>query len=329
MYGYNIFHDMQADELIKSVRNLQSRQAYLFTGPVGVGRHEVAKLFANALVCTNTASAPCGRCQACIGAKNATNPDIRYIKPEGDKKTVSAEQAREIVADAYIRPFESAKKVYIVDDGAVLNEFAQNCLLKVLEEPPEYVVFIIVAASETVLLQTVLSRCTLVRFPAVSDKTMKEYILKTYPKYEEKAELLTGLASGIPAMIDKIVNDENFSALRKESFTMLAPLMSSEKISAYTVTEFLENNKERAEDIFDFWLSFLRDIMLIQNNSENLIVNIDMQEELKNNSFRINEKHIIIASEQIIRAKSMLRRYVNLHILGLNLSFLIKKRLYK
>lgn len=327
MYGYEIFHDKLLHELIDSVHDGKARQAYLFVGPEGVGKHTAAKLFANALVCENQNSAPCGSCHACIGAKSDTNPDIVFIRPT-DKKTVSAEQARGIVSDAFVKPFESSKKVYIIEDGAVLNEFAQNCLLKILEEPPEYVVFIIVATSESVLLQTVLSRCTLVRFPTVDEERIHEYISKHYPESSDKTALLTKLSGGIPGKIDEILGDPDFSLLREQSLRALSLLFSSRRLSAYSVADFLENNKEKAEQIIDFWQSFLRDIMIIQNCSEKKILNIDMQEQLENLASKMPDNFPIVALEQTFRAKTMLRRYVNLHSLSLNLSFSIKNRLF-
>lgn len=327
MYGYETFHESILKELINTVHNGENRQAYLFVGPEGVGRHEAAKLFAASLVCNNSETSPCGSCQACVGAKSNTNPDIIYVEPK-DKKVISAEQAREIVSDAYIKPFESSKKVYIITDGAKLNDFAQNCLLKVLEEPPEYTVFIIIATSETVLLQTVLSRCTLVRFPAVDKDTVDSFIKTNYPDYISQSDLLYSLSSGTPGNIKKIIDNPDYDILRKESFKMLVPLMSRHKISAYTICEFIENNSENAALIIEFWQSFLRDIMLIQNNSTDLVINRDLQEELKNLSFKMKDNFPIVALEQTILAKTMLDRFVNLHTLALSLSFSIKKRLY-
>ena len=327
MYGYETFHESILKELINTVHNGENRQAYLFVGPEGVGRHEAANLFAASLVCNTPETSPCGSCQACIGAKSHTNPDIIYVEPK-EKKVISAEQAREIVSDAYIKPFESSKKVYIITDGAKLNDFAQNCLLKVLEEPPEYIVFIIIATSETVLLQTVLSRCTIIRFPAVDKNTVNSYIKTNYPDYISQADLLYSLSSGTPGNIKKIIDNPDYDILRSESFKMLVPLMSRHKISAYTICEFMENNSENASLIIEFWQSFLRDIMLIQNNSAELVINKDLQEELKNLSFKMKDNFPIVALEQIISAKTMLDKYVNLHTLALSLSFSIKKRLY-
>ncbi len=327
MYGYETFHDDIIKELVKNVHNGQNRQAYLFVGPDGVGKHEAANLFAASLACSNTEIAPCGKCQACIGAKSRTNPDIVYIEPT-DKKVISAEQARSIVTDAYIKPFESKKKIYIINDGSKLNEFSQNCLLKILEEPPEYVVFIIIATSETVLLQTVLSRCTLVRFPIVNKDALKEFIKSNYPEYIEQSDLLYSLSSGSPGNIRTIIENPDYEDLRKESFKMLVPLMSRHKISAYTICDFIESNADNAELIIDFWQSYLRDIMLIQNGNSKLIINIDMQEDLQNLANKMKDSFPIIALEQTVLAKMMLKRYVNLHNLALSLSFSIKKRLY-
>ena len=327
MYGYEVFHEGILKELINTVHTEKNRQAYLFVGPEGVGRHEAANLFAASLVCNNTESSPCGTCQACIGAKNRTNPDIIYIEPT-DKKVISAEQARQIVSDAYVKPFESQKKVYIINDASKLNEFAQNCLLKILEEPPEYVVFIIISTTESVLLQTVLSRCTIVRFPTVDKITVNKYIKDNYPDYINQSDLLYSLSAGAPEGIKKIIENPDYDTLRKESFKMLVPLLSRHKISAYAVCEFMENNSENAELIIDFWQSFLRDIIIVQNNSNNLICNNDMVEEIKNLAFKLNYKVPIVALEQTIIAREMLLRYVNLHTLSLSLSFSIKNQLY-
>lgn len=327
MYGYDIFHEKIMKNLIDTIHNGESSHAYLFIGPEGVGKSKAARLFSAALTCVSPNSAPCGTCHACIGAKSGTNPDIIYIKPE-EKKSISVEQTRKIVADAYLKPFESNKKVYIFEDASLLNEFAQNSLLKILEEPPEYITFIILSTGETELLQTVVSRCTLVNFPTVSDKCIEDYIKNTYPDSLSEIKLLTALSSGIPAEVDKIIADPDYSLLREESFKMLAPLLSSHKISAYTVADFLENHKEKADVIISMWQGFLRDISFIKSGWEELVINKDMQKELSSLASRVTERHPIIALEQTIRSRMMLKRNVNLHVLALNLSFSIKKRLY-
>ncbi len=329
MYGYDIFHEDIMQELISNVRSNSSEHAYLFTGPAGIGKRVCARLFANALACVDQNSAPCGKCPACIGAKSNTNPDIIYLVPEEDKKTISVQQARKIVSDAYIKPFESSKKIYIAEDSSLLNEAAQNCLLKILEEPPEYIVFILISVSEEVLLQTILSRCTKIHFPSVSDENIEKYIKTKYPEESGRTKLLTQLAGGVPLVLDNILSDPDYDTLRQASFEKLAPLLSSRKLSAYTICDFLEENKEKADMIMDFWQSFLRDMMILKNASEEYIINVDMQERMKKIAYKMPDNFPIIALEQITIAKMMLKKYVNLHSLGLNLSFSIKNRLYE
>ncbi len=328
MYGYEIFHDNIMSELIKTVHNNTAKQAYLFVGPKGVGKEISAKLFAQSLACINSSSAPCGACAACVGTKSDTNPDVVYIRPT-ENKTVSVKQIREVIADVYVKPFHSAKKVYIIENAKDLLEPAQNSLLKVLEEPPEYAVFIIISESESFLLQTILSRCTVIRFPLVDDEAIYQFIKNNYPEEENRKEILAKLSGGSPKALDEIINNPDFDDLREASLKMLVALVSRHSVSAYQICEFLENNKENVELIFDFWDSFFRDIMCMKNNCENLIMNSDLQEQLKNLSFRMSDEFPVVALEQLILARRMSARDVNLHFLSLHLSFSIKNRLYE
>lgn len=327
MYRYDTFHDELMLELINNVHDGSVHQAYIFEGPEGINILESAKLFAAALTCRNKAIAPCGSCPVCSLSYAGTNPDITFINT-GDKKSIGVEVIRELSTDVYIRPFESENKVYIIEDGAALTNEAQNAMLKILEEPPEYAIFIIIVPSSALLLPTVVSRCSCVRFTPLDEEKMRGYITKKYSDTTENMDFLVRFSQGIPKRADDIINDPDFEPLRQEALKMIVPLLSKHKISAYTVTEFLENNKDRAELIFDLWQSFLRDIMLIQNDAPSFIVNADLNDKLSNLASRLPDICCIIALEQLVKAKIMLKRYVNLHILGLNLSFSIKKSIY-
>lgn len=327
MYRYNTFHDDVCLELIHNVHDRVNHQAYIFEGPPGLNIFESAKLFAAALTCKNRETAPCGACEACNLSYADTNPDIVYINT-GDKKSIGVDKIREISKDVYVKPFESENKVYIIEDGGAMTDEAQNAMLKILEEPPEYAVFIIITTSASMLLPTVLSRCTCVRFPPLSEEKMYRYIKENHSDAEENTDFLVRFSQGIPKAADDIINDPDFEPLRQESFKMLIPLLSKHRISAYTVTEFLENNKDKAELILDLWQSFLRDIMLMQNDAQKLCVNIDMNDELSKLAAKLPDNCCIIALDRIITAKNMLKRYVNLHVLGLKLSFSIKNAIY-
>ena len=327
MYRFDTFNDDIMLELINNIHTGAYHQAYIFEGPEGLNIPESAELFAAALTCRSRKNAPCGNCDVCNLSYAGTNPDIIYINT-GGKKSIGIDRIREISKNVYVRPFESENKIYIIEDAGALTDEAQNAMLKILEEPPEYAVFILIVTSSSILLPTVLSRCSRVRFNPLSEEKMKDYIAAKYPDNTHNIDFIVRFSQGIPKKAEEIMNDPDFESLRKESFNMLIPLLSKHRISAYTVTEFLETNKDRPELIFDLWQSFLRDIMLLQNGAEHLIVNIDMHANIKKLASKLPENYCVTAINCLITAKTMLRRYVNLHALGLNLSFSIKKFIY-
>jgi DNA polymerase-3 subunit delta' len=119
---------------------------------------EFARFIANALVCTGD-NKPCSVCPDCVKAQGKGHPDIYETDGiKGKSKNFTVDAIRLIRDDAFVVPNESDKKIYILKNGHNMNEQAQNAILKILEEPPSYVYFIIVTESKSTMLETVLSR---------------------------------------------------------------------------------------------------------------------------------------------------------------------------
>ena len=133
--------------------------AILIDGDKGTGRHTLARYIAQAAVCGGE-NAPCGECRSCRVAKSGAHPDITFISPEEGKKFINVGQIRTLRAEAFVKPHMSKRRVFVINTAEVMNESAQNAFLKVLEEPPEGVIFILVSLSASELLETVVSRCT-------------------------------------------------------------------------------------------------------------------------------------------------------------------------
>lgn len=322
MYGYDVLHETLAENLIKSVRNRTHSHAYIFEGERGVGSLEAARLFAAAMVCTGN-SPPCGTCAACIMAKAETHPDISFVKPSETKKNITIDVIRDVAKDAYTKPYESEKKVYIICEE--MNEQAQNAFLKMLEEPPEYAVFIILSENNETFLNTIRSRCTIIHFPPVSADKIKKQLVKEYPNMGEQLDFASRFCGGVIEKAKKILEDDNFIPLREKALEKLVTLFSKKTSDAYEIVDFLEENKDFADSIFEFWQSYVRDIMLIQNEARNLIVNIDMTDKLCQMAIRFEEYAVADAIEQIITAQKMRKRYVNFRALALRLAFNINK----
>lgn len=121
---------------------------------------QLANYIATAAVCGSDA-APCDNCKECHLAKNGSHPDITYIESLDGKKNLSVNQIRDLRADAFVKAHSGAHRIFIIRDAHRMNPQAQNALLKVLEEPPKNVVFILIVPSKTMLLDTIISRCVL------------------------------------------------------------------------------------------------------------------------------------------------------------------------
>lgn len=118
----------------------------------------LADFLSAAAVCGEE-SAPCDKCRDCHLAKIKNHPDITYVEALDGKKNLSVEQIRQTRSDAHVKPHSANRRVFVINGANRMNEQAQNALLKVLEEPPVNVVFILVTPSKTLLLDTIISRC--------------------------------------------------------------------------------------------------------------------------------------------------------------------------
>lgn len=131
---------------------------YLISGPQGSGKHTLASALVQAMLCNDQSDhIPCGICSACKKVLAGIHPDVTVVS--GVEKAASVEQIRQMRADAFIRPNEGKRKIYIIERADQLNAHAQNAMLKLLEEGPQYATFLLLAESAGGLLQTVRSRC--------------------------------------------------------------------------------------------------------------------------------------------------------------------------
>lgn len=141
-------------------------QAVLIEGEAGLGKKTLARDIAAMLVCTGT-DKPCGLCAQCVKAQKGVHPDIFEYVPSGAANSFHIETVRTVHDDASIIPNEAPCKIYILADCQFMNEAAQNAMLKLIEEPPDYAVFLLTVDSKAKLLPTVLSRCVTLRLEGV------------------------------------------------------------------------------------------------------------------------------------------------------------------
>lgn len=156
-----------------------SSHAYIIASQDAAARDKKALELACSFICEKQDQRPCMECISCKNAVAGFHPDIIEISRKTDdkgkqKRDIQVEQIRQMVLDAYIRPSQAEKKVYIIKDAGTMNVAAQNAALKILEEPPAHAVFILCSESSEALLATIRSRCVVMRIAGEKQEAESE-----------------------------------------------------------------------------------------------------------------------------------------------------------
>ena len=167
------------ENLTESLAKGHISHCYLISGPEGSGKRTLARLLAAAILCQGR-DKPCGACTPCRKVLDGNHPDY-IIVDDPEKKTVPVELIRQARADMFIQPNESDHKIYEFPRAQDMGIPGQNALLKVLEEPPGYGVFLLLSDNPDKLLPTVRSRCTELKMQALSPKILKNQLREDFP----------------------------------------------------------------------------------------------------------------------------------------------------
>ncbi len=185
--------------------------AILIEGASGSGRRTLARIIADVAVCTGE-SAPCGRCAACRSGDS--NPDIMTVVAE--KTNITVDIIRSVRNQAYIKPNQSARKVFIIPNAQQMNPQAQNALLKVLEEPPAEVMFILTCEYARQLLETVVSRVSVLSLSGLKRDEAVRYICDNYEQYTAD-EVDAAFESTIGAALERLEGTSGYMGVAEQA----------------------------------------------------------------------------------------------------------------
>lgn len=178
--------------LENAVEQGRVNHAYIFSGPSGVGKFMTARAFAAAMLCPEGG---CGECNVCRRVVEEKHPDVMVIRPAG--KNIRVETIRALRLDAFRKPSEADRKVYIIKNADRMWDEGASTLLKVLEEPPGNTVFVLISANPEGMLPTIRSRCQQINFSLVPAAELREYLIERKGVSAEKAELVVRLTGGV------------------------------------------------------------------------------------------------------------------------------------
>lgn len=219
------------NELKKIVQNNNVSHSYLFLGREGIGKKEIAKEFAREILCL-TKEDNCN-CKSCICFDSQNHPDIKIINEESE--TIKINTVREMIQTVYEKPILSNKKIYIINDCDKMTKEAQNSLLKTLEEPPEYIVIILIASNQDMLLNTIKSRCTKIVFDKLKENEIREILNTTDYKNTKISENMYEFFDGSMGKALQILE-------KKEQYESLEDFIN--KIKNSSKLDFITANKE-------------------------------------------------------------------------------------
>lgn len=210
-----IGHKLNIEKLKKLIKEKTVAHAYLFVGKKSIGKKIVAINFAKSILCESPVNGEaCGICESCKTFLN--NSDFKILVP--DKDVIKVDDIRNMSNEIFLRPTISSRKVFIIDDADMMNEQAQNALLKILEEPPMYVTLILVASNKEKLLNTIKSRVFKMDFETLLPEELEEVLKLNKVEYTKEA---LEFANGSVSRAIEFMTDDTFAVARELANVLL------------------------------------------------------------------------------------------------------------
>ncbi len=283
--------------------------AYLFSGPSGVGKMLTAVTFAWQLIAATDDDAD-------IFWADQVHPDLMVIEIPANKTIITKEQiTKEMEPWLALKPYRAKRRIVIVRDSHLISVEAANALLKTLEEPPLYAVIILVADQED-LLETITSRCQLVRFFPVADQVIEQYLLAEGASPSVACEVAK-LAQGSVALARRFIQEEGLREKWQQAREMIDKLNSSDVGQVFTAAETIDTDTDLYTNMLE---TIIRDILIYKTtNKEDFVISLDNISLAA--SIKSNQLHgLKDAIKQINGLKKNYRRYVNSMLISVNIA---------
>lgn len=304
------------NEIINYIRNAVTENkvshAYILNGERGSGKKMLATLFAETLLCEKGGPDPCNECHSCIQIDSGNHPDV--IKVQHEKPSViSVDDIRKQVNDTVlIRPYQGAYKVYIINDADLMTQQAQNALLKTLEEPPKYVVFLLLTENADLLLPTITSRCIMLKLRNIRDTLIRKYLMEKLEVPDYKADMCTAFAQGNLGRAIMLANSDHFNEIREEAVQLLKYINDMEISEIVQAIKRITIYKLEINDYLDIIMIWYRDILIYKATKDvDTVVFKDQLKYIKERAKKSSYEGIELIIESLDKAKQRLKANVN------------------
>ncbi|WP_092921502.1 DNA polymerase III subunit [Romboutsia hominis] len=309
------FEDIIGQEFAKkyltnSINNNKISHAYMFEGIEGIGKKKLTEELAKLLLDISDVN---------------NSPDYIEIKPDGN--SIKIAQIRKLQTDIIIKPHKDYK-IYVINDAHKMTVEGQNALLKTLEEPPQYAIIILVTSNKEALLDTIKSRCEIIKFLPISLIDLKKYLIQKGVD-EQKAQLLATFSRGSIEKALELSESSEFALMREEIQSYIERLLDKNIVDILDISLDIEKYRGDIFNILDIMINYFRDIMFIKEKiDKNMIINSDKITFLQNMSKKISysqvSKIIDIIEETKKKIRSNCNFNISMQVMALNIYEVIK-----
>ncbi len=304
-------HEQIKNSLKKSLETKRINHAFIFSGQEGMGKLLLAKTFAKTLQCEEQKSSPCNNCISCKTFESNNHPDIIYVN-NTNTKSIGVDDVREQISkQTEIKPYKYTYKIFIVEEAEKLTVAAQNALLKTIEEPPAYGIFMLLTQNANSFLPTVISRCVRYNLRPLSFYQVSQYLTETRGLEPAKADLLAGFAQGNIGRALGLIEDEEFIAMRNNIINILKNINKTDLSEIFLYAKDTEIYKDRIQDALDIMYLWYRDLLLAKINSRDYIIQKDLEPLINNTVKELTIEKIIRNQDAVNTAKRQLKQYSN------------------
>ena len=282
--------------LSNSIKSNMISHAYMFEGPSGVGKNTMARELATTL----------------LEMENLFNsPDYIEITPDGN--SIKIAQIRKLQSDILVKPYKSYK-IYVIDEAQKMTVEAQNALLKTLEEPPKYAIIILITNNKESLLDTIKSRCEIIKFTPIPLVEVADYLTQTGVD-KNRASLLANFSRGSMQKAIELSESEDFHIMRDELQKYVETFLTGSMLDIMDIQSSIEKYKDNITNVLDLLVNYFRDIMMVKENVDSsMIINLDRLVFIKNMSTKITYSQLSKIIDIIEETKNKLRSNCNFNI---------------
>lgn len=315
--NWNLIGHEPAVRLLKEhIKQGNLRQAYLLTGPQGIGKRTLALRIVQAVNCQQLAGdgEPCYQCRSCQQIERMQHPDLSIIQAEQVAGSLKVDQIRDLQRSLSLAPYEANYRAGILLRFEEASAGAANALLKTLEEPPARVILILTAENSELLLPTIVSRCEVIRLRPASIEQAAQGLQQHWGIAPEQAQLLAHISGGRVGYALQLYQSPEQMEQRQIWLDDLHRLLTAGRVERFAYASRLssdKNYKETLQAVLPVWISLWRDVLLVAAGASTPVTNLDRRDEIEAAAGRLGIEGARCAIQALERTLHLLSRNVN------------------